>query len=178
MKPMMLIPPLVFAGLAALFLWGMERGDPNAMPSTREGGPAPALTLTQLGDDVPFSRDSLADGKVKLVNFWASWCAPCRAEHPQLKAMAEQGIIIYGVNYKDITANAERMLADLGNPFARVAADDTGRTGLDWGITGVPETFVLDGHGVVVKRFSGPISASTLQSVIKPAIAKAEAQSN
>lgn len=178
MKPLMLIPPLLFAGLAALFYWGMGREDPRALPSTREGGPVPALTVAALSGHEAFTVEDLADGDVVLVNFWASWCAPCRAEHPQLVRMAEEGIPIFGINYKDDEAKALRFLADLGDPFTRLAADPTGRTGLDWGLYGVPETFVIDGNGVVVKRFAGPITASILDSVIRPAIEEARARSN
>ena len=90
MKPLMVIPPLLFAGLAALFYWGMGRDDPRALPSTREGGPAPALTLAAYQGAEPFTVEDLADGDVVLVNFWASWCGPCRAEHPQLMILEEE----------------------------------------------------------------------------------------
>ena len=178
MKPMMVLPPLIFAGLAALFLWGMERGDPQALPSTREGGPVPVLTVSPLGQAEGFTGEDLAQGQVVLVNFWASWCAPCRAEHPQLVALAAEGVTIYGINYKDDPANALDMLGELGNPFDKLVADPSGRTGLDWGLYGVPETYVIDGNGQVVKRFAGPITAGVLESVIKPAIAEAAAHSN
>lgn len=177
-KPMMVLPPLIFAGLAAMFLWGMTRDDPNALPSTREGGPVPALTLAPFAGEPPFAREDLASGDVVLVNFWASWCAPCRAEHPQLIALAEEGVPIYGINYKDTEAKAQDFVDELGNPFARLAADPSGRTGLDWGLYGVPETYVIDGNGVVVKRFAGPITQSILESTIRPAIEEARAQSN
>jgi len=173
MKPLMIVPPLVFVGLAALFLWGMNRDDPRALPSTREGGPVPELTVSAFPDAEGFTKADLADGEVVLVNFWASWCAPCRAEHPQLVELAREGVKIYGINYKDDAANAEGMLAELGNPFTRLMADDTGRTGLDWGLYGVPETYVIDGNGIVVKRFAGPITAGILEKVIRPAIAEA-----
>ncbi|MEZ5769320.1 MAG: DsbE family thiol:disulfide interchange protein [Paracoccaceae bacterium] len=176
-KPLMLVPPLLFAGLAALFYIGMGRDDPRALPSTREGGPVPALTLAEFRGEAPFTVEDLADGDVVLVNFWASWCAPCRAEHPQLVKMADEGVRIFGVNYKDDPAKAERFLADLGDPFLRVSADPTGRTGLDWGLYGVPETFIIDGNGTVVKRFAGPITEGILESVIKPAIAEAQGAS-
>ncbi|GKY87845.1 DsbE family thiol:disulfide interchange protein [Sinisalibacter aestuarii] len=176
-KPMMALPPLIFAGLAAMFLWGMERDDPTALPSTREGGPVPALTLAEFGGEPPFTVDDLADGEVVLVNFWASWCAPCRAEHPQLIEMAEEGISIYGINYKDTPGNAQDFVDELGNPYQRLAADPSGRTGLDWGLYGVPETYVIDGNGTVVKRFAGPITASILENTIRPAIEEARARS-
>jgi len=178
MKPLMLIPPLLFAGLAALFYIGMGRDDPSALPSTREGGPVPALTVTEFEGAEPFTVEDLANGDVVLVNFWASWCAPCRAEHPQLVQMAEDGLDIYGINYKDDPAKARRFLAELGEPFERLVADPTGRTGLDWGLYGVPETFVIDGEGTVVKRFAGPITASVLESIIKPAIEDARQRSD
>ena len=177
-KPMMLIPPLLFAGLAALFYIGMGRDDPRALPSTREGGPVPGLTLTAFDGAAPFTSDDLADGDVVLVNFWASWCGPCRAEHEYLMTLADEGIEIFGINYKDEPAKAQRFLNELGDPYARIAADDTGRTGLDWGLYGVPETFVIDGNGIVVKRFAGPINASILENIIRPAIETARAQSN
>lgn len=173
MKPLMLIPPLLFAGLAVLFYIGMGRDDPRALPSTREGGPVPALTVSEFDGAAPFTVEDLADGDVVLVNFWASWCAPCRAEHPQLVQMAQDGVEIYGINYKDDPGKAQRFLSELGDPYVRVAADPTGRTGLDWGLYGVPETFVIDGEGTVIKRFAGPITASVLESVIKPSIEEA-----
>ena len=178
MKPLMVIPPVLFAGLAALFYWGMGRDDPNALPSTREGGPVPALSLAEFQGAAPFAVEDLADGDVVLVNFWASWCGPCRAEHPQLVQMAEDGVEIYGINYKDDPVKAKRFLDELGDPYVGIAADPSGRTGLDWGLYGVPETFVIDGEGTVVKRFAGPITAGVLDSIIKPAIEEAAAGSN
>ena len=177
-KPLMVIPPVLFAGLAALFYWGMGRDDPNALPSTREGGPVPALTLTAFQAAEPFAVEDLADGDVTLVNFWASWCGPCRAEHPQVIALQEEGFDIFGINYKDDPVKAKRFLDELGDPYVRIGADPSGRTGLDWGLYGVPETFVIDGEGTVVKRFAGPITAGVLDSIIKPAIEEARAQSN
>jgi cytochrome c biogenesis protein CcmG/thiol:disulfide interchange protein DsbE len=110
---------------------------------------------------------------VKLVNFWASWCAPCRAEHPILSELAAQGITVHGVNYKDDPAKAQAFLAELGNPYATIGADPAGRTAIDWGLYGVPETFVIDGSGTVVLRFAGPITRQELDRKILPAIRKA-----
>ena len=172
-KPLMLLPPVAFAGLA-LALWvGMERGD-QALPSTLEGRAAPAMEVTALGDQVlPVDADLKAPG-VKLVNFWASWCEPCRAEHPLLDQLNAEGVVINGVNYKDKPGDALGFLAEMGNPYTRIGAD-SGRMALDWGVYGVPETYVIDGKGVVVLRMAGPITAGNLASVIRPAMAKAAA---
>lgn len=175
-KPMMVLPPLIFAGLAVLFFWGMGRDDPRALPSTREGGPVPALTLAAFAGVEPFTQAELVTGDVMLLNFWASWCAPCRVEHPQLLTLAAEGVTIYGINYKDTEAQAQAFIDELGNPFTRLAADPSGRTGLDWGLYGVPETYVIAGDGTVVKRFAGPISVSILESIIRPAIEEARAR--
>ncbi|WP_138422920.1 DsbE family thiol:disulfide interchange protein [Maritimibacter alexandrii] len=169
MKPLMILPPVVFAGLALMFYFGMNRGD-DQLASTREGGPVPALTVAEFPGEPGFTVGELADGEVKLVNFWASWCAPCRAEHEYLMAFAEEGIPIYGINYKDEPANGRKFLDDLGNPFTAVVSDESGRTGIDWGLYGVPETFVVDGDGVIVKRFAGPITGAIPDTVIRPAI--------
>lgn len=175
MKWLLAIPLVIFGGMAVLFYSSMQRDDPRALPSTREGGPAPALTVTAFEGAAPFTVEELADGDVVLVNFWASWCGPCRAEHPHLMDLAAEGVEIYGINYKDDPAKARRFLDDLGNPYARLAADGSGRTGLDWGLYGVPETFVIDGNGEVVKRFAGPVTEGVLDSVIRPAMDKARA---
>lgn len=174
MKPLMFIPLAIFGIVAGLFLYGMTSGSgDDALPSTREGGLTPALTVSELTGGAPFTEADLRSGGVKLVNFWASWCAPCRAEHPQLLTLAEEGVPIYGINYKDEPAKALAFLDELGNPFARLAADGSGRTGLDWGLYGVPETFVINGEGVVIKRFAGPITEEILEKIIRPAIAEA-----
>ena len=112
-------------------------------------------------------------GGVKLVNYWASWCAPCRVEHPHLEALAEEGVTIYGVNYKDQPGNALGFLEELGDPYTAIGADPNGRMALDWGLYGVPETYVIDGEGRVVLRFPGPITERVLEGQIRPAIEKA-----
>jgi len=173
-SPLMLAPPLLFLGLAALFFVGMQRDDPNALPSAREGQQAPAVALVPLGEGAPLTDADLRADGVKLVNYWASWCAPCRVEHPHLMTLAEEGIPILGINYKDEPANALRFLRELGDPYARLGADPTGRTALEWGLYGVPETYVIDGEGRVVLRFAGPITPEILEKRIRPAIAEAE----
>lgn len=174
---LMLVPPLAFAGLAAMFLWGMGRDDPDALPSMLEGREAAPVFVTPLGAMPGFGDADLRAGGVRLVNFWASWCAPCRIEHPNLTALSEEGVTIFGVNYKDKPAAALRFLEELGNPYEAVGADEAGRMGIDWGLYGVPETFVIDGQGRVVLRFAGPITQRVLTETIRPAMEKAAAQS-
>ncbi|MFC5738757.1 cytochrome c biogenesis protein CcmG/thiol:disulfide interchange protein DsbE [Rhodobacter sp. 140A] len=170
-KPLVLLPPVAFAALAGLFLWGMNRTDPTALPSALIGKAAPPVETVPLGEAQMFTDADLRDGKIKLVNFWASWCAPCRVEHPTLKAMAEDGVEIYGVNWKDKPAQALSFLADLGDPFARIGADPKNTMGLDWGVAGVPETFVIDGEGTVLMRYAGPITQKVLDEQIAPLLA-------
>lgn len=166
----MLLPPLAFAGLAGLFLWGMDRTAPDQLPSMLVGRQAGPVEVTALGDLPLLTAADLTDGRVKIVNFWASWCGPCRAEHPNLKALADEGVTILGVNYKDAPADALGFLADLGSPYARVGADPSGRMGIDWGIYGVPESFVVDGAGKVILRFPGPLTRDVIDSQIRPAL--------
>ncbi len=172
-SPLMLAPPLVFAGLAAMFWFGMARENPDQLPTALQGKPAPAVALDSLGSDAPFTDADLRQGEVTLVNFWASWCAPCRVEHPHLEAMAEEGLTIYGVNYKDQAGNAMGFLEELGNPYAAMGADESGRMALNWGLYGVPETYIIDGQGNIVLRHAGPITQRVLDSTITPAIEKA-----
>ncbi len=169
-KPLILLPPAIFALLAGLFAAGMLREDPDALPSAREGQPAPPVALTALGDDPPFTDATLREDGVKLVNYWASWCAPCRIEHPILMELAADGIPVYGINYKDNANNALGFLAELGNPYAAMGADAAGRTALDWGVYGVPETYVIDGDGVIRLRFAGPVTREIFEARIRPAI--------
>ncbi len=168
-SPLMVAPPLIFAGLAALFLAGMFREDPDRLPSTLEGRSAPALLVEPLKGPVPDAA-ALREPGVKLVNFWASWCAPCRIEHPNLQALADEGVAIHGINYKDQPEAALGFLAELGNPFAALGADVSGRTALDWGVYGVPETYVIDGEGTILLRFPGPLTDRVMRETIRPAM--------
>jgi cytochrome c biogenesis protein CcmG/thiol:disulfide interchange protein DsbE len=171
---LLFLPPALFAALAGLFMAGMMRDDPEGLPSAYAGKPAPGLQVTALGAGPVLTDDLLRAPGVKVVNFWASWCAPCRAEHPRLTEIAAMGVPVYGVNYKDMPANAQGFLDELGNPYAALGADSTGRTGLDWGLYGVPETFVIDGSGTVVLRFAGPITKQEMERTILPAITAAK----
>jgi cytochrome c biogenesis protein CcmG/thiol:disulfide interchange protein DsbE len=176
LNPLMLAPPVIFVAIAAVFAVGMFREDPDALPSARAGQPAPPMVLTPLGDKTGFDDATLREDGVKLVNFWASWCAPCRAEHRFLEQLRDEGVEIWGINYKDDPAKALAFLNELGDPYAGIAADPTGRTAIDWGLYGVPETYVIAADGTVVLRFAGPITASILESTIRPAMAEAAAR--
>lgn len=167
------VPPAIFAAFAGLALAGMFRDDPDMLPTTREGRPAPAVTVAALDGIPTFGDADLRAGEVTVVNFWASWCPPCRAEHPLLKALAERGVRVFGVNYKDDPAKAAAFLAELGNPYAGLVADPNGRNGIDWGVVAMPETFVVAGDGTVILHFRGPITERALSDTILPALARA-----
>lgn len=172
-SPLMVIPPLVFAAFVGLAAVGMFRDDPDSLPSAREGQPAPAVVLTEFPGKAPFTDANLRDGEVKLVNFWASWCAPCRVEHPNLEQLAKDGIPIYGINYKDKLPKADAFLNELGDPYVGLGRDEEGRMGLDWGVYGVPETYVVDGQGTIITRFAGPVTQRVITEKLMPAIEKA-----
>lgn len=155
-SPLMILPPAIFAALAATFLWGMNRDDPNNLPSAMIGRQAPAVPTTTLPGKTQLTDEMLRQPGVKLVNFWASWCPPCRAEHPTLTALSEQ-LPVYGIDLKDPEANALSFLADDGDPYAAIATDPRGRTAIDWGVTAPPETFIIDGEGRILHRFAGPL---------------------
>ena len=172
------LPVAGFLALAALFFVAIFAGDPSEVPSALLGKPVPEFTLPPVADTgVPgFTHEDLAKGNVTVVNVWASWCVPCRQEHPLLEALRrESGAPIFGLNYKDSGDAAQRFLATLGNPFARVGADRDGRVSIDWGVYGVPETFVVDGEGRIVLKHVGAIDPESLTQKIMPAIEAARA---
>lgn len=175
-SPLMALPVLVFAGFIGLALVGMMRDDPDSLPSAREGQLAPPVVLTEFPGKPGFDDATLRDGKVKLVNYWASWCAPCRVEHPNLQALRDEGLDIYGINYKDQQANAASFLKELGDPYAAMGRDEKGRMALDWGVYGVPETYVIDGEGTIVLRHAGPLTARVIEKTLRPALERARGQ--
>jgi len=173
LSPLMLAPIGIFAGFVALAAVGMFRDNPNELPSTRVGGPAPELTEATLGAFPGVSAEMLASGEVTLVNFWASWCPPCRAEHPKLLEMAAGGMPIIGVNFRDKAGPATQYLTDDGNPFAAVAFDPAGRSAIEWGVTAPPETFIIGGDGTVLFRYIGPLMGSDYEQRFVPALNEA-----
>ena len=167
-SPLMIIPPAVFAGFVALAGIGMFRDDPGELRSVLIGKPAPAITEVALTDFPPVTAETLATGEVTLVNFWASWCPPCHAEHPKLLEMQADGMPIIGVNFKDTEGPASSYLQSDGNPFRAVAFDPQGRTAIDWGVSAPPETFILDAEGTVLFRFAGPLIGSDYEQRFLP----------
>jgi cytochrome c biogenesis protein CcmG/thiol:disulfide interchange protein DsbE len=177
---LVLLPLLAFLALAALFMFRLGAGDPSKLPSALIGRPVPTTDLPPvaglLRDGAPVPGLASADfkGAVTLVNVWASWCVPCRDEAPVLLQMsADKRIRLIGINYKDDAENARRFIGRYGNPFAAVGADANGRASIDWGVYGVPETFVIGRDGRIAYKLVGPITADNLESTLKPQIEKA-----
>ena len=168
-----LIPAAVFGLLAAGFYAGLGI-DPNVLPSPLIDHPAPRFALPPLqGEAQGFSSADLK-GHVSLVNAFASWCAPCRAEHPVLNALAHTGRVpIFGIDYKDKEELARAWIAELGNPYTRIGADD-GRVGIDWGVYGVPETFIVDKDGRIRYKHVGPLTEADVERTIMPLVARLE----
>jgi cytochrome c biogenesis protein CcmG/thiol:disulfide interchange protein DsbE len=177
-----LLLPLILAAVLVVFLFvALRTGDPSRLPSALIGKPVPEFALpgipSVLGDYGPASGLSSAvfkTGKATVLNVWASWCAPCVAEHPQLIELSRTGVPVYSINYKDKPEAARRFLASHGNPFRSIGADADGLTAIDFGVYGVPETFVIDGGGRIAYRYPGPITPEILNDKIIPAIRKAE----
>jgi cytochrome c biogenesis protein CcmG/thiol:disulfide interchange protein DsbE len=162
-----LLPVLLFVLVAGYFALGLRR-DPALLPSALLDKPAPEFDLPGLGGKPGLARADLA-GHVVLVNFFASWCAPCREEHPLLMRLAEEGrITLYGIDYKDKPDDAARLLAQLGDPYRRIGVDQAGRTAIDFGVYGVPETYVVDAAGRIRYRQVGPITADDYQQKLLP----------
>jgi cytochrome c biogenesis protein CcmG/thiol:disulfide interchange protein DsbE len=163
------LPLVVFVALAVLFFFRLSAGDPSAIPSALIGQPAPQTELpgiaglTRDGKPVPGLDMTALKGQVAVLNVWASWCVPCREEAPALNLLsADKRFQLVGLNYKDEPANALSFLARFGNPFAAIGADKGGRSGIEWGVYGVPETFVVGRNGEIAFKLVGPITAANL----------------
>lgn len=173
-KLLFLVPFVLFLALAALLFFRLGAGDPSRLPSVLIGKPAPALTLPPLaGLDLPGLQPEAFKNRVTLVNVWASWCAPCRDEHSYLMRLAKDArIVVTGINYKDGEANARSFLQRYGNPFRVVGVDTGGRAAIEWGVYGVPETFLVGRDGTILYKHIGPIderSFAVLQKEIERA---------
>jgi cytochrome c biogenesis protein CcmG/thiol:disulfide interchange protein DsbE len=181
-SPVVFLPLVLFALLMVLFLVRLYSGDASLLPSALIGKPVPAFTLPPvegLAGKPGFSDADLREGKVTLINVFASWCVPCHQEHETVMklaadpALAKAGVRLFGLAYKDDPEAVRRFLAQAGDPFARVGADRNGRTAIDFGVYGVPETFIIKGGGTIAYRFVGPMSEESYRSTILPEIAKA-----
>ena len=177
-----LLPVAVFAAIAALFALALHSGDPSKVPSALIGRPAPETNFPPLdglladAKKVPgFTTADLTKGEVTIVNFWASWCGPCVEEHPLLADLKiATGVNIFGVNYKDQATAARRFLGRYGNPFTVVGTDESGRNAIEWGVYGMPETFVVNGKGEIIYKHVGPLSPTAISDKFVPIIAKAK----
>jgi len=162
-----ILPAVVFFALVVAFLAGLDR-DPQLVPSALIGKPVPQFTLPALLDGKSGLASADLKGKVRLVNVFASWCVPCRAEHPLLMRLAKDGVELDGINYKDKPEDASAWLGDLGDPYARIGADRAGTVAIDWGVYGVPETFVIDRQGTIRYKQVGPLSVEVINATIIP----------
>jgi cytochrome c biogenesis protein CcmG/thiol:disulfide interchange protein DsbE len=175
-----LVPLLVFLALAGLFLFRLSSGDPSIIPSALIGHPAPQTNLPPIagldrdGAPVPGLDAASFKGAVTVVNVWASWCVPCHDEAPLLMELAQDNRVrLVGINYKDDAGNARRFLGRYGDPFAAAGADESGRAAIEWGVYGVPETFVVGRDARIAYKVVGPITPENFDSVLKPQIEKA-----
>jgi cytochrome c biogenesis protein CcmG/thiol:disulfide interchange protein DsbE len=179
---LVLIPLALFLGLAVLFIIRLSSGDPSRIPSALIGRPAPQTNLPPVeglqrdGQPVPGLDAAAFKGEVTVLNVWASWCVPCHDEAPLLVKLAgDKRIRVVGINYKDQPDNARRFLGRYGNPFAANGADSNGRGSIEWGVYGVPETFIVGRDGRIAYKLIGPITPENLEAVLKPQIEKAVA---
>jgi cytochrome c biogenesis protein CcmG, thiol:disulfide interchange protein DsbE len=177
---LMALPLVVFAALAAIFWFRLGDGDPSRIPSALIGHPAPQTPLPPLqglasnGAPIPGLDPGVFKGKVSLVNVWASWCVPCHDEAPLLTELGRDSRLqIVGINYKDSAENARRFLGRYGNPFRIVGVDANGRASIEWGVYGVPETFIVGREGTIVYKLVGPVTPDNLNTVLRTEIDKA-----
>ena len=180
---LIVLPLIVFMALAALFLYRLGSGDPSVLPSALIGQAAPVTDLPPLpgidrdGKPIPGLSNATFKGSVTLVNVWASWCVPCRDEVPFLDQLSrDKRIQLVGINYKDSSEDARRFLNRFGNPFVANGRDASGRTAIDWGVYGVPETFLVGRDGHIAYKLVGPVTGDNLVRLLEPEIAKAAAR--
>jgi cytochrome c biogenesis protein CcmG/thiol:disulfide interchange protein DsbE len=165
-----LVPVIIFAGMIGFFYVGLQK-DPKLLPSALIDKPAPSFTLTQLyNPEQKFSPEDMK-GKVWILNVWASWCESCRFENPLfLEITRTSDVPIYGLNYKDKAVDAKRWLQQYGNPYQKIAVDSDGFVGIDFGVYGVPESFIIDKEGIIRYRHAGPVSRKDWREIILPMI--------
>lgn len=171
-----LVPLGIFIGLVILLAVGLQN-DPRKVPSVLIDKPAPTFSLPRVHDKTAVIDNAVFTGQVSLFNVWASWCVACRSEHPFLMELARQKQVpIYGLNYKDQHADALRWLARFGDPYLKSGFDEDGRVGIDWGVYGVPETFVVDKKGVIRYKQIGPLTPKDWQQMLLPLIQQLQAE--
>lgn len=177
-RALLLLPIVVFAVLIGvlgfLTLQTKEGRDPSLIPSPLVGKPAPEFSLPALAEGIPggFATADLR-GQATMVNVFASWCIPCLAEHPLITRLAEDGFAVYGINHRDSVADATRWLKKNGNPYTGVGADPDGRVSTEWGVTGLPETFIINAEGIVIYKHTGVITPDVLEDTILPKLREA-----
>jgi cytochrome c biogenesis protein CcmG, thiol:disulfide interchange protein DsbE len=174
-----LLPLVVVLILGALFFFRLFAGDASRIPSALIGKSAPSIDLAGLGDAPGLADADLRKGHVSIINVFGSWCLPCHAEHETLmalaadKTLAAKGVALYGVAQRDEPENLRRFLGAKGDPYAKIGLDQNGRVSIDWGVYGVPETFIVKGDGTIAYKFIGPMDAQSLASVVRPEVEKA-----
>jgi cytochrome c biogenesis protein CcmG/thiol:disulfide interchange protein DsbE len=171
-----LLPVLIFVGIGVGLAVGLTR-DPGTLPSVLIDQPVPTFELPPIARrGGPGFGSADLKGQVSLVNVFASWCVPCRVEHPLLMALADDGVTIYGIDYKDPADEAAGWLAERGDPYRAIGADQDGRVAIDWGVYGVPETFVIDREGRIRYRFVGPLQPRDIDETLRPMLDQLERQ--
>ncbi len=173
---MYLLPLLVFLGMSTYFAIGLGK-DPSELPSALIDKPVPEFELPPLLEDIPGMATADFGGEVVMVNVFASWCVPCRIEHPLITQLADEGILpVFGLNYKDEKADATAWLEALGNSYTRIGWDLSGRVGIDWGVYGVPETYIIGKQGRIRYKYVGPIFRELLNETLIPIIRELQAE--